>query len=77
MTHLPVLEVYPCGWSRNKAKPSMGDLVDQGIMTKLYEMNVGQPDAHTIVWHLKKDAGVIVDNGHQKMYPGDTVRCEK
>lgn len=76
MTDLPVLEVYPCGWSQNKAKPSMGDLVDQGIMTKFYEYT-GCPDSSAIVWHLDKDAGVIVDNGHEKMYPGDTIRWEK
>ena len=76
MTHLPILEVYPCGWSHNKEKPSMGDLVDQGIMTKFYEYT-GQPDAHAIIWHLKKDAGIIVDNGHDKMFPGDTIRWEK
>ena len=76
MNHLPVLEVYPCGWSRDKAKPSMGDLVDKGIMTKLYEYG-REPEARTIIWHLKKDAGVIVDNGHEKIYPGDTIRWEK
>jgi hypothetical protein len=54
----------------------MGTLVAEGIMTKQYERGYSH-EAMDIVWHLKEDAGVIVDNGIDVMHPGDTVRWEK
>ena len=69
------IKVHACSWSA-KGK-AMGDLVHEGIMTKHYECQGNNPDAYTIIWHLKKEAGVIVDNGYEVMHPGDTVRWDK
>ena len=69
---MKTIKVIAAGYSTEGK--SMGDLVNEGIMKKSYETGYMGPD---IIWHLKKDAGVIVDNGYDVMYPGDTVKWEK
>ncbi len=71
---MKTVHVMAAGWSSHS--PSMGTLVDEGIMTKTYQRGYSH-EAMDIVWHLKEDAGVIVDNGNDVMYPGDTVVWEK
>tara|TARA_Y100000310_G_scaffold338053_1_gene426683 strand:- start:1031 stop:1246 length:216 start_codon:yes stop_codon:yes gene_type:complete len=65
--------VVAAGWASGNR--SMGTLVNEGIMTKTYQRGWSHEDMD-IVWHLKTDAGVIVDNGKEVMYPGDTVVWE-
>ena len=77
---MKTIKVIAAGWS-SEGK-SMGDLVDEGIMEKSYETSstfgssLVTPGS-AIIWHLKEDAGVIVDNGFDVMHPGDTVKWEK
>ncbi len=70
---LPVRKVFAASWSA--AGDSMGTLVDEGIMTKEYDYTYR--NTRDIVWTLHTDADVIVDNGHERIHPGQSVRWEK
>ena len=67
---MKTVKVIAAGWS-SEGK-SMGDLVDEGIMEKSYETSstfgssLVTPGS-AIIWHLKENAGVIVDNGFDVM----------
>jgi len=69
---LPVRKVVAAGWYCDG--DSMGTLVDEGIMTKEYDYTC---NARDIVWTLHENAGVIIDNGHERIHPGQSVRWEK
>jgi hypothetical protein len=55
--------------------PSMGTLVDEGILTKEY-VSTGIIDAHQIVW-TNVSENVIVENGHETIMPGNSIVWEK
>ena len=67
-------KVASMGWHRDSNIETMGTLVDEGILCKVYELN---PWKETdIVWHnVSKD--VIVKNDHETIRPGESVTWEK
>tara|TARA_Y100000034_G_C6535887_1_gene231045 strand:+ start:249 stop:461 length:213 start_codon:yes stop_codon:yes gene_type:complete len=54
--------------------PSMGTLVDEGILTKEYTSN-GYDDFNIIWTNVSKN--VIVENDYETIKPGDSVTWEK
>ena len=68
------VKVAAAGWLSD-GSPSMGTLVDEGILSKEYVSNyfAGSPD---IVWtNISKD--VIVENDCETIKPGESVTWEK
>ena len=66
--------VAAAGWLSD-GSPSMGTLVDEGILTKEYE-STGIPDAHNIIWtNVSND--VIVVTEYDTIKPGESVVWEK
>ena len=68
------VKVAAAGWLSD-GSPSMGTLVDEGILSKEYVSNylAGSPD---IVWtNISED--VIVENDCETIKPGESVTWEK
>ena len=70
-----VVVVASCSWSATVGEKTMGDLVEEGILTKEYE-STGIVDAHNIIWtNISKDTVVV--NDHETIPPGESVTWEK
>ena len=68
-----IREVAASSYSRGRY--AMGDLVDDGYMTKRYIQNT---EYMTIEWTLNPDAPFSVNNGMDPIIePGDSVLWEK
>jgi len=70
---MKTIKVIAAGYSSGGL--AMGDLVDGYTLKKSYSFNA-VADGYDITWtNISED--VIVDNGYDVMYPGESVTWEK
>tara|TARA_B100000029_G_scaffold240235_1_gene237419 strand:+ start:444 stop:695 length:252 start_codon:yes stop_codon:yes gene_type:complete len=72
---MEIREVVSVGRVFDPNVPDMGDLVDEGILTKEYKYNTFTREIDIVWTNISKN--VIVGNDYETILPGESVTWEK